>query len=110
MKRITERDLIREVANLWDARYSIGITDVKPLANDEQLAISKRLRAMNLNKVNASTVDKVIGNDSWTKVTCEVCDKRVPAIVVIYDGDQAVIDMCEPCLNLAKRVIQGKVQ
>ena len=107
MKRITERDLIRTVAEAWDAQHSINIKGVDSHATEEQLAISKRLRAMNLNKVKASTVDKVIGNGSWTKVTCEVCGKRVPAIVVI---DEAVIEICESCLNLAKRVIQGKVQ
>lgn len=107
MKRITERDLIRTVAEAWDAQHSINIKGVDSHATEEQLAISKRLHAMNLNKVKASTVDKVIGNGSWTKVTCEVCGKRVPAIVVIYE---AAIEICESCLNLAKRVIQGKVQ
>lgn len=110
MKRITERDVIRGVAEQWDAQYSINIKGVESHATEEQLAISKRLRAMNLNKVKASTVDNVIGNGSWTKVVCGVCGKRVPVIVVIYDGDRAVIDMCESCLNLAKRIIQGKVQ
>ncbi len=111
MKRITERDLIRGVAELWDVQYSIGITGVKPLANDEQLAISKRLRAMNLDKVKASTVDKVIGNNSWTKLTCSQCNARVQAAVMLYGiGDDAPLEVCESCLNLAKRVIQGKVQ
>lgn len=110
MKRLTERDVIRGVAEQWDAQYSIGITGVKPRANDEQLAISKRLRAMNLDKVKASTVDKVTGNNSWTKIECEVCAKRVPAIVVIYRGYEVAVEICESCLNLAKRVIQGKVQ
>lgn len=107
MKRITERDLIRTVAEAWDAQHSINIKGVDSHATEEQLAISKRLRAMNLNKVKASTVDNVIGNGSWTKVTCAVCGKRAPAIVVIYE---AAIEICESCLNLAKRVIQGKVQ
>lgn len=110
MKRITERDRILTVAERWDAQYSINIEGVDSHATEKQLAISQRLRAMNLNKVKASTVDRVIGNNSWTKVVCGVCGKRAPVIVVIYDGDRAVIDMCESCLNLAKRVIQGKVQ
>lgn len=110
MKRITERDLIRTVAEAWDAQYSINIKGVDSHATEEQLAISKRLHAMNLNKVKASTVDKVIGNNSWTKVECEVCKNRVPAVVVVYSGDEAAVDICESCLNLAKRVIQGKVQ
>ena len=60
MKRITERDNILGVAEQWDAQYSINIKGLTTHATEEQLAISKRLRAMNLQKVKASTVDKVI--------------------------------------------------
>jgi hypothetical protein len=110
MKRITERDNILGVAEQWDAQYSINIKGLTTHATEEQLAISKRLHAMNLKRVKASTVDKVIGNNSWTKVECEVCKNRVPAVVVVYSEDEAAIEICESCLNLAKRVIQGKAQ
>ena len=111
MKRITERDRILSVAEAWDAQYSINIKGAIPRANAEKLAISKRLHAMNLNKVNASAVDKVIGNDSWTRVMCEECEKDVGQAVVLYgSGSDSAIEICESCLNLAKRVIQGKVQ
>lgn len=110
MKRITERDRILTVAERWDVQYSIHIEGLNMRATEEQLAISKRLHAMNLKKVKASTVDRVIGNDSWTTVQCGVCTERVPAVVAVYSEDEFAIKICESCLNLAKRVIQGKVQ
>ncbi len=111
MKRITERDLIRTVAEAWDAQHSINIKGVDSHATEEQLAISKRLHAMNLNKVKASTVNKVIGNDLWTRVRCEECEKDVEQVVALYGSwSDTAVEICESCLNLAKRVIQGKVQ
>jgi len=117
MKRITERDRILSVAEAWDAQYSINIKGVpprpdKPLASgDTARQISERLHKLNLKKVKASTVNNVIGNDSWTKLTCSQCNARVQAAVMLYGiGDDAQLQVCESCLNLAKRVIQGKVQ
>lgn len=117
MKRITERDRILDVAERWDAQYSINIEGVPPrpdipLPNgDTARQISERLHKLNLKRVKASTVNKIIGNDSWTCVMCEECEKDVGQAVVLYgSGSDSAIEICESCLNLAKRVIQGKVQ
>ena len=116
MKRITERDRILSVAEAWDALYSINIEGVPPrpdnplASGDTARQISERLHKLNLKKVKASTVNNVIGNDSWTTVQCGVCTERVPAVVAVYSEDEFAIKICESCLNLAKRVIQGKVQ
>lgn len=117
MKRITERDRILTVAERWDAQYSINIEGVPPrpdnplASGDTARQISERLHKLNLKKVKASTVNKVIGNDSWTRVMCEECEKDVEQVVALYgSGSDTAIEICESCLNLAKRVIQGKVQ
>ena len=117
MKRITERDRILSVAEAWDAQYSINIKGVPPypdrqlLSGDTARQISERLHKLNLKKVKASTVNNVIGNDSWTRITCEECEQKVTQVVVLYgSGSDSAIEICESCLNLAKRVIQGKVQ
>ncbi len=105
MKRITERDRILTVAERWDAQYSMLAS------GDTARQISERLHKLNLKKVKASTVNKVIGNDSWTRVMCEECEKDVGQAVVLYGSwPDTAIEICESCLNLAKRVIQGKVQ
>ena len=117
MKRITERDRILTVAERWDAQYSINIEGVPPRPDtplaieDTARQISERLHKMNLKRVKASTVNKVIGNVSWTRVVCEECEQEVAQVVVLYgSGSDTAIEICESCLNLAKRVIQGKVQ
>ena len=117
MKRITERDRILTVAERWDAQYSINIEGVPPrpdnplASEDTARQISERLHKLNLKKVKASTVNKVIGNDSWTRIVCEECEKTAEQVVVLYgSGSDTTIEICESCLNLAKRVIQGKVQ
>ena len=117
MKRITERDRILTVAERWDAQYSINIEGMPPrpdnplASGDTARQISERLHKLNLKKVKASTVNNVIGNDSWTRIKCEECEKDVEQAVVLYgSGSDSAIEICESCLNLAKRVIQGKVQ
>jgi hypothetical protein len=112
MKRITERDRILTVAERWDAQYSINIEGVPPRpSGDTARQISERLHKLNLKKVKASTVNKVIGNDEWTRVLCEECEKDVEQVVALYGwSENTAIEICESCLNLAKRVIQGKVQ
>jgi hypothetical protein len=67
MELITERARIKEVADMWDATYG---PKFRPTNNGSSKEISVTLHALNLNKVSANTVNKIIGNDTWTVLMC----------------------------------------
>ena len=106
MKRITERDRILTVAERWDAQYSINIEGVPPrpdnplASGDTARQISERLHKLNLKKVKASTVNKVIGNDSWTRLTCDECGRDVDAVLTVGqepDYESRTASICRKC-------------
>jgi hypothetical protein len=108
MELITERSRIKGVADAWDAQYA---PDFRPTAIGSSKTISEKLHALNLSKVSAATVDKIIGNDSWTRLTCDECRKRVPKVVVLYHpGDgSAVFEICESCATKVKTLFKTGV-
>jgi hypothetical protein len=63
---------------------------------------------------NPDDVDAVVGNDSWTRLECDVCGGTVDAVSRFHDGapddheaddwkweDVSVLDVCLPCLERA---------
>ena len=60
MELITERSRIKGVADAWDAQYG---PDFRPIAGGSSKTVSEKLHALNLSRVSAATVNKIIGND-----------------------------------------------
>lgn len=52
-------------------------------------------------------IDAAIGNDSWTTVTCDVCDETVSAVVQFNTGEWRPADICEKCLAQAKTLLRS---
>jgi hypothetical protein len=92
MELRTERARIKEVADMWDATYG---PKFRPTNNGSSKEISVTLHALNLNKVSANTVNKIIGNDTWTVLMCSECNAKVKKVVVFYglDGDRRAPDL-----------------
>ena len=107
MELITERSRIKGVADAWDAQYGPDF----PLIHDgSSKTISEKLHALNLSKVSANTVNKIIGNDSWTQIVCYECQKPVTKVAVLYGGDgTAVFEICESCATKAKTLFKTGV-
>lgn len=61
-------------------------------------------------KPNPEDVNKVIGNDSWTRVACDECGEEVYAVVQIGqepDYDSATAEVCLSCLSKAVDLINA---
>ena len=103
MKLLTERTLIREVAQRWAEQYS-GAHWRK---DKEKQDIGRRLAALDPERATASDVAAIIGNDSWTRIDhCDECGaENIPAVVRLADDDaSSATDICLPCLRKAVRL------
>ena len=107
MELITERSRIKGVADAWDAQYGPGF---RPTASGSSKTMSEKLHALNGSKVSAATVNKIIGNDSWTALVCMECNVKVKKVVALYGphGDQ-VYQICEPCATKVKTMFKTGV-
>ena len=107
MELITERSRIKGVADAWDAQYG---PDFRPTVTGSSKTISEKLHALNLSKVSANTVNKIIGNDSWTQIVCYECQKPVTKVAVLYGDDgTAVFEICESCATKVKTLFKTGV-
>ena len=107
MELITERSRIKTVAERWDALYG---PEFRPTASGSSKTISEKLHALNLSKVSAATVNKIIGHDSWTRIVCDECLKPVTKVAVLYTGDGgAVFQICESCATKVKTLFKTGV-
>lgn len=105
MELITERSRIKTVAERWDALYG---PEFRPIASGSSKTISEKLHALNVSKVSAATVNKIIGDGSWTRSVCDECLKPVPKVVVLYHpGDGGVrFQICESCATKVKTLFK----
>ena len=53
-------------------------------------------------------INEVIGNNSWTRLECSVCNKEVDTVVILscYDSDFYI---CKKCLNKCSRLVRDAV-
>ena len=107
MELRTERARIKEVAEMWDATHGLAF---RPTMTGSSKEKSDKLHALNLNKVSANTVNKIIGNDTWTVLICHECAVKVKKVVVFYgpDGDRAY-QICESCATKVKTMFKTGV-
>ena len=89
MELITRRERAKNAYTSWIKQYGKGKSD-----------IAKML--VNLgNSPKPDDVDKIIGNSSWTEVSCSECKKPQDSVVIIgeepdYESYTAYI--CRSCL------------
>lgn len=97
-KVITTRDLILGVLRRWDRTYK------KPhwIDDADKHKTRERLAALDLDVASAADVEAAIGNDSWTRLTCEECKGNQTAVRVFaasIDDDEPGIQLCLGCLR-----------
>ena len=66
---ITKESLARDAAYRWKMQYPEGATHV----TKAQARIGEMLELV----TGPDEVNRLIGNDSWTRITCEECDKML---------------------------------
>ena len=69
---------------------------------EQKAEITKALKE--LNNPTKEEIDSIIGNTSWTRIICGVCDKEVSEAALLGENimyEQAPVAVCKECLNEA---------
>lgn len=92
MKLFTVRDAIRDVAKNWKRQYG-----------KEKSAIYSALKDLDKETATADDVARIIGNGSWTRLTCRSCYSEVQAVILvsILNSDMESIELCLECVKKA---------
>lgn len=109
---ITRRAVIKSTPARWRKQYfhngSWGTVCGRGLTESAEV-IYKELMSLSLDTVKRSVVDKVIGNTSWTEITCAACRRDAEAAVEVgeapdYESNTAVL--CARCLDRAVTLLE----
>lgn len=89
----TERECIRNVADRWKKRFP----------NKEETY--NKLLELDLETAMPEAIAKIIGNDYWTKITCDQCKRDVKAVVTVgsypnYETSPASV--CIDCIDISR--------
>lgn len=100
MKIITKQGLASGAAERWKGHYQSQIWFNE---SSDKREIHKALVALGENPLPCD-VDKVIGNNSWTYLSCDECSKEVEVVVQLGEEpnyESATAQICFPCLKKA---------
>jgi hypothetical protein len=114
MKLTTQRDLIRSVATRWRQQYE-PFTHDTPLfsvRNGHRQVIPKKeiaasLEALDKETATAADVAAIIGNESWTRLTCDECGKDTDAVIMVGqepDYESHTASLCRSCVERASSI------
>jgi len=90
-----------EVAKRWGRQYYYT------KKGDSKQVILAKLQALSLATTSAAEVATIIGNDSWTRLTCDCCGSDVVKVVRLKDaGDDSCTDICTDCaLDILRKLL-----
>jgi len=99
MKLITKADVLRTVPEKWNAQY-----DPRYKGTDKDEIYKKLLKLVGSGVYPERQIDNIIGNDSWTELTCGECERHVEAVVHLGEEpgyESNTFYLCAPCLKKA---------
>jgi hypothetical protein len=121
MKIKTKRGVILGVAKRWRRQYEpfekFDNTPIFPPANPNasklrpKRQIAEELDKLNLNTATEDQVNEIIGNKSWTRLTCDQCKRDVEAVIRLGDPKANIngtpsFYICPDCIAQAARSMQ----
>jgi len=104
MHLITQRDIIRQIASKWSAQYA-PFQDYSPRWRREgeiKLGVFMELTELDKETATKEDVDKIIGNESWTRIKCDQCKKEVTAVLQVGEPlsyESATANLCQKCVE-----------
>jgi hypothetical protein len=102
MQVITRQIKANEVTETWRQQY--------PFYSSEKNNIYRRLKSLGQTP-DPNTVDKIIGNKSWTEVECcSECGKRPKSIIRLGEPlhhESLTAYICLDCLKKAIKLMKG---
>jgi len=103
MKLITKQDLIDGVCLRWKIQYFAN-GEWKYGNNKED--IYNNLVSLGDDKTEQD-IEKVIGNNSWTRLSCDICNNDVDRVVTT-DFSEYSHYMCLNCASKAVGILLGE--
>lgn len=91
MKLLTKQDILNTVAERW--KYQYYTKDGWKYSGKD--SVYDKLEALGDNP-KATDIDRVIGNSSWTYLTCQTCNREVDAVVIVGECE---IYTCKKCVK-----------
>lgn len=100
LKIITKRDIIKTVTKRWKRQYHHIFAQ-----NPEWKKTLKKLERLNLETVAPETIEKIIGNDSWTTMQCDLCRNKIEKGIHLTDSEYFIV-YCETCIDKMKEMLK----
>jgi hypothetical protein len=94
---LTKAEIVASVPSRWARQYA-GTHD------DKHSAITAALWALNPG-FTATEADAIIGNASWTRLECGICEQDAPAVVVFDRYDECSVRVCANCFGHAAKLL-----
>lgn len=88
---ITKAEHVKTVARRWAEQYPKRADPDHTEHGQIRIAL-KAMKSPTVEKIN-----ELIGNDSWTRLDCEICEKDAPALICFSDGYSRSISVCALC-------------
>ena len=104
MKILTVQELANTAKDSWRRQY---LYDGSWKYGSDKKTVYENLVSLGENPT-PSQINEVIGNNSWTRLECSVCNKEVDTVVVFSSYDSSFY-LCKKCLNKSTRLINGVV-
>ena len=102
--------MIKSVAKKWKYQYHDirGIWSEYPDWDESPKMIYNSLLKLDVNMATEKDVKKILGNDNWTKLDCDVCmvDKNMLVMLPIPLREYEYVSVCEKCLEKALRMVK----
>ena len=99
MPIFTTESVTKEVPKRWRQQY--------PENSGDKYVIWKNLRAEK--NLTAKKCEKIIGNSSWTRISCDQCKKEVSWAIQLGDEpdyESRTVLICKECLGEAIKTIK----
>lgn len=112
MHIITQRMLIQGVAKRWHQQYAPFSNGSPPLFSARKglgtsltkEGIYQHLEALDKETASAADVANIIGNESWTRMTCDECKSDVDWLLEVgaeRDYESSTACLCKECVAKA---------
>lgn len=107
MKLLTKESHIKTVARRWKKQYFWeGEWHNTYFSDSAEVykALRKELRSTFPDR--EASINVIIGNDSWTTIGCDECQKDVEILVELGADREHQIQICPDCLRLTLELVK----
>lgn len=96
VRKIYRQDIIDKAPARWALQYGRG------RYGDDKDIITERLAALE-KPISEDAVDRIIGNDTWTRLECDGCGSDKPPHITRIGEEPAYearwVDLCDNCMS-----------